>query len=177
MSPDITRYNRHSIRYDGYDYRSAGAYFATICIQHRLPFLGDIQHGKICLSPAGTMVTNQWYDLPNRFPAIALDAFQVMPNHVHLLLWLQPRNVEIAEAPSLGSVMGAFKSITTVHYVCGVRSAGWTPFPKRLWQRNYWERIIRDDSELQRIRAYIETNPTRWYEDSLYRSVQNGHNA
>ena len=168
MSPDIPRHTRHSIRYDGYDYCSAGAYFVTICIQHRLPLLGDIQHRRLCLSSAGKMVMHRWNDLPNQFPSVAVDAFQVMPNHVHFVLWLQHQNIEGAEVPSLGSVVGAFKSMTTVDYIRGVRSAGWAPFPKRLWQRNYWERIVQNESELQRIRTYVETNPLRWHEDGLY---------
>jgi putative transposase len=158
MSPDIPRRNRHSIRYDGYDYRSAGAYFVTICIQHRLPLLGEFQQGKICLTAAGKMVMACWFELPNRFPTVALDAFQIMPNHLHFVLWIEHHNREITEVPSLGSVVGAFKSITTAHYVRGVRSDGWAPFSKRLWQRNYWERIVRTESELQRIRAYIDAN-------------------
>jgi putative transposase len=69
-------------------------------------------------------------------------------------------------SPSLGDIVGAFKSITTVAYVRGVEDLGWPPFDTRLWQRNYYERIVRDDRELDRIRQYIEDNPIHWAEDA-----------
>lgn len=69
---------------------------------------------------------------------------------------------------TLGNVVGAFKSITTHAYIVGVRSMGWPPFNKRVWQRNYWERIIRDQPEFNRIRRYIQNNPARWTEDRLH---------
>jgi REP element-mobilizing transposase RayT len=72
------------------------------------------------------------------------------------------------DRPTLGNVVGAFKSITTHAYIVGVRSMGWPPFNKRVWQRNYWERIIRDPSEFNRIRRYIQNNPARWTEDQLH---------
>ena len=69
---------------------------------------------------------------------------------------------------ALGDVVGAFKSMTTRRYIDGVKHQGWTPFAKRLWQRNYWERIIRDGDELDRIRQYIDENPARWFWDRHY---------
>jgi REP element-mobilizing transposase RayT len=64
--------------------------------------------------------------------------------------------------------VGAFKSITTVEYIKGVNDDGWQPFEKRLWQRNYFEHIIRDESEYLRIAEYMENNPVKWNEDRYY---------
>ena len=69
---------------------------------------------------------------------------------------------------SLGDIVGAFKSITTRRYIDGVDYRGWIPFPKRLWQRNYWERVIRNKKEGDRIRRYIEENPARWFWDRYH---------
>jgi REP element-mobilizing transposase RayT len=71
-------------------------------------------------------------------------------------------------APTVGDVVGAFKSITTVEYIKGVNDDGWRPFEKRLWQRNYFEHIIRDEPEYLRIAEYIENNPIKWNEDRYY---------
>ena len=70
--------------------------------------------------------------------------------------------------PALGQVMGAFKSITTVGYIRGVKRQSWPSFHKRLWQRNYYEHIIRNERELQAIRKYILNNPASWQDDSLH---------
>ncbi len=69
-------------------------------------------------------------------------------------------------APTLGDVVGAWKSLTTVAYIAGVKQAGWLPFAGRLWQRNYYEHIVRDDEELTRIHYYILTNPQHWVQDA-----------
>lgn len=76
------------------------------------------------------------------------------------------------DAPTLGDVVGAFKSLTTVAYVRGVKQNGWQPFARRLWQRNYYEHIVRDDDDLNRIRSYIADNPARWGEDSENPALQ-----
>jgi REP element-mobilizing transposase RayT len=71
-----------------------------------------------------------------------------------------------AEGPmTIGDIVGAFKSVTTNNYIHGVKQSGWKPFEKRLWQQNYWEHIVREDTALSRIRNYIQTNPARWSDD------------
>jgi putative transposase len=159
MPYDPERHHRRSIRLRGYDYSQPGAYFVTLNIQDRLPLLGSIHMGAIQLSPAGIMVEEQWQALTERFAHVALDTWVIMPDHMHGIILLvanatQPR-------PALGSVIGAFKSLTTHAYIQGVEAQGWPAFPGRLWQRNYYERIIRDEEALQAIRAYIEQNPQR----------------
>ena len=70
-------------------------------------------------------------------------------------------------APTLGDIVGAFKSRTTNAYIRGVRTQGWPPFDRRLWQRNYWERVLRDERELHLARDYILQNPLRWHLDRM----------
>ena len=107
------------------------------------------------------MVHEVWYALPQRFSHISLDAFVVMPNHVHGIVLIQ----EECSGQGLGRIVGAFKSVTTNRYIKGVRELSWVPFPGRLWQDNYFERIIRNEAEAQRIREYIARNPLLWESD------------
>ena len=134
------------------------------------------------LNGAGQMAESVWAALPERFPAVRLDAFVVMPNHVHGIIVIDhsatvntteraTTRVAPTGAPdagrriALGDVVGAYKSVTTVEYTRGVAAHGWPRFRGRLWQRNYYEHIIRDDRSLERIRAYILDNPARWPTD------------
>jgi REP element-mobilizing transposase RayT len=171
-------HNRRSIRLTGYDYSQAGAYFVTICIQNQKSLLGEIIDGEIQLNDAGRMIRTTWDGLPNSFPFAETHQFIVMPNHIHGIIILagdytgehkvhayradQPRGT----LPStIGRIIQAFKSITTNEYIAGVRQNSWKPFQGRLWQRNYYEHVIRDENELNHIREYIVCNPANWPED------------
>ena len=176
--------DRKSTRLRGYDYSSPGAYFVTIVIHNRLYLLGDVIEGKVRLNDAGEMVQQIWEALAFRFPSIDLDAFIVMPNHVHGIVFLNEsvgaplvgaHSSEIHSItegaatkrvlPKLGDVVGAHKSITTVKYVEGVKVNERRRFPERLWQRNYYEHVIRDEEELERAREYIFNNTIEWEMD------------
>ena len=166
-NPDI--HHRRSIRLDGYDYSSAGAYFISIAAQGRLCLFGSVVDGELRLNDAGKMVRRVWDGMPDRFPFINMDEFVVMPNHVHGVIFIrQPvptTGAPTMGAPALGDVVGAFKSVTTVEYVRGVRGLGWQRFDKRLWQRNYFERVIRNEHELGLVREYIANNIVNWESD------------
>lgn len=183
---DSDRHKRRSARWSGYDYTAAGAYFVTISIQGRLPLLGSIAGGTLQSNPAGEMVARQWGLLPQRFPFVALDAHIVMPDHLHGIVVLgglggpgvhapfatgagmdPPAAVEDARAKgtlpgSLGRVIQAFKALTTRYYGVGVLQDGWIPYEGHLWQRNYHDRVIRNERELMAIREYIRLNPVNW---------------
>jgi putative transposase len=184
FDPDL--HHRRSIRLRNFDYASAGAYFVTICAQGRDCLFGEVVDGVMAATDAGRMVESVWSGLPERFPSVALDAFVIMPNHVHFILFkvgaplvgalshvgvVPPVVDQITRAgtrpapTAVGDIVGAFKSVTTHEYSNGVTKSGWPPFPGRLWQRNYFERIIRNDAELDKFRTYILHNPTRWSED------------
>lgn len=166
------RPQRKSIRLKEYDYSQPGAYFITLVTQGRICRFGEIENGEMILNAAGEMVQEQWLALPKRFPMIELGAFVVMSNHGHGNIIIN-ENVNRAvgaglvptRAPTLGDIVGAFKSITTVEYIRGVKKMGWPRFEKRLWQRNYYEHIIRDQKDWERIHLYIEANPSRWNDD------------
>ena len=295
MPYDPNRHHRRSIRLKGYDYSQAGAYFITICTQDRACLFGKVVNGEMRLNDAGRMVLAEWNRLPERFPHLVLDAFVVMPNHVHgIVVITNPATDDTATtaptivgtglvpvpnagtmgavpdagtmgaapdtgamgaapdagtmgaapnagamgaapdagmmgavpnagtmgaapnagalgaapnagtmgaapdagamgaapdagmmcavpddgattrvaptvgdivAPTVGDIVGAFKSRVTVEYIRGVKTSGWPPFRGRLWQRNYYEHIIRNERALERIRDYILTNPLHWHLD------------
>jgi putative transposase len=102
------------------------------------------------------MVSAEWLALPSRFPSVILDEFVVMPNHFHGIIYISP---DSPDNPTLGKIIGAFKSIVNNNYITGVNTQNWQPFDQRLWQRNYYEHIVRDDFGLQKIQAYIQNNP------------------
>ncbi|HMM42232.1 MAG TPA: hypothetical protein PKA95_10050 [Thermomicrobiales bacterium] len=178
MRFDPDRHRRGSMRASWWDYAGCGAYFVTICTHHRLTLFGDVVDGRVYLSPAGTMAAESWAAVPDRFSGIALDAYVVMPNHLHGIVVVRTGRhdeshreqsavvVSGTSDGSLGRVIQAFKSLTTVAYGRGVREHGWQPFDGRLWQRNYYDHIIRNADELGRVRAYIARNPARWAHDA-----------
>ena len=160
--PDI--HHRRSIRLAGYDYSQAGAYFVTICIQNHECLLGQATSGIVTLNAAGEMVQRVWLELPEHY-GVAGDAFVVMPNHVHWVVWLPDETPPGASPLTLHDIVHRFKSLTTARYRQGVLRDAWPAFNGRLWQRNYYEHIVRNDDDLARIRQYIAENPARWHED------------
>ncbi len=153
---------RKSPRLHGYDYAQAGAYFVTICQQSRACLFGDIADGELRLNPAGEMVRAWWERLPEKFPAVEIDYFVVMPNHFHGIVLLDGKSTTLSQA------IGWFKAMSTNAYMQGVNERGWTPFERRLWQRSFHDHIIRDERGLEMIRGYVMTNPSRWAEDTFY---------
>ncbi len=165
---DIPR--RRSVRLSGYDYSSAGAYFVSFVVQGRLCLFGEVVDGEMCLNGAGKMVRRVWEGMPERFPYIVMDAYVVMPNHMHGVVFLSQTAAAadastgetVQDVPTLGDVVRVFKSLTTVEYGKGVRGMGWVRYEKRLWQRNYYERVVRNGSEMRAVREYIANNPRNW---------------
>jgi putative transposase len=165
MPYDPRKHRRRSIRLRGYDYSLAGIYFFTICVQDRECLLGRVEASEMHLSLAGQMVLATWSGLPARWPQIELDTFCIMPNHIHGIIFIQDNAPAGATLVAFPTVLGVFKSITTHQYTKGVKEQNWPSFRGRLWQRNYYERIIRDEDELNRARIYIADNPAKWDAD------------
>jgi REP element-mobilizing transposase RayT len=173
MHPKKTRHRR-SLRLKGYDYTQAGAYFVTICTQNRTCLFGEVEDGAMRLNSAGELAVTVWNGMLERFPEIELDMFVVMPNHMHGIIVLSDcnsRGRDVADArgraatraaPTVGDIVGAFKSLFTLRFVEGVKSKRWPAFNRRVWQRNYCEHVIRDERDLARVRRYIDENPPRW---------------
>jgi REP element-mobilizing transposase RayT len=176
--------NRKSIRLAGYDYTSDGAYFVTICTRdlcclfdHRAapepPVLRDERaahrdHRAVPEPPVlRDVVVDSWLWLAKRYCYVCIDDFVLMPNHLHGILIIENvctggsrAALSNTKSKSLGSLVGAFKTVST-KYINKTRG---TPGAK-VWQRNYYERVIRGKEELNRIREYISRNPMDWNED------------
>jgi len=184
MSPyDPQRHHRRSIRLPGYDYTRAGAYFVTVVTYQRDCILGDILEGEIRLSSAGEIVRREWERLAQRFPHVVLDFYVIMPNHLHGIIVITDDRRGTADsgdplilsssrrAPttttgekfgepipgSLPTIIRSYKSATTLR-INYLRGTPGTP----VWQRNYYEHIIRDEKEMDAIRQYILNNPQQW---------------
>ena len=172
---------RRSIRLKGYDYTQPGAYFVTICTHGQMCVFGDIINDDVKLSPAGQIAHREWMRLDTRFHYIDLDEFVIMPNHIHGIIIITCRGTAVnminkaheisCRAPtgeqfgkpissSIPTIIRSYKSSVTFR-VNRLRY----PLAKPLWQRNYFEHIIRNDDELNRARRYILNNPLQWHLD------------
>lgn len=181
MDPsDPQRHRRRSIRLPGYDYTQSGAYFVTVVTYQRDCVLGDILEGEIRLSSAGEIVRREWERLAQRFPHVVLDSYVIMPNHFHGIIiitddrrgtpdsgkTLSPSSSRRAPTGenfgkpvpgSIPTIIRSYKSATTLR-INYLRHTPGTP----VWQRNYYERIIRDEREMDTLRQYILNNPQQW---------------
>jgi REP element-mobilizing transposase RayT len=211
MRYDPAKHHRRSIRLKGYDYATPGAYFVTMCAKDRACAFGAVVGNEMTLSDWGRLIAEEWAALPQRFAHIALDAFVVMPNHVHGIITIvddgrtgasrtgavtapppppnaprpgAPRTGAVTAPPPtappfgtgavtappfgtgavtaplpepLGKIIAYFKYQTTKH-INETRATPGAP----VWQRNYYEHIVRHDRELNAIRRYIHDNPRRW---------------
>jgi REP element-mobilizing transposase RayT len=179
--------NRQSTRHPFFDYRQAGYYFVTICVHERQHLFGKVENGHVILSTAGQIAQQQWLQLEDRFPGVKLDAFVIMPNHVHGIVIIpqrtnmdnvpdvfKPRMQQLVEQrhpelnqpyrpPALGGdIMRAYKAATSRL----VRLSGLTTFA---WQRNFHDQILLANAKLiQQKRNYIINNPAKWSEDEFY---------
>ncbi|WP_336767781.1 hypothetical protein [Pantoea endophytica] len=142
---------RKNIRLLNYDYTASGAYFITLITRLRAPLFGHIDHHLFFPSPMGHTAKQAWLALPTRIAGLTLDSFVVMPNHLHGIIWLTGDNTV-----SLSTIIALYKA--------GM-SRMWQ---QSLWQRNFYERVIRDERELFFARQYIEQNPLRWTLDRYY---------
>ena len=148
------KYNRRSIRLRGYDYSNNGVYFITICTQNRECLFGKIVDNEIVLNKAGQIINDGWIKLKNEFLNIESNEYIVMPNHFHGIITVgaplvgAQNRAGTRPAPTVGDIVGTFKSLTTNKYIQGVKSGDFPLFNKRIWQRNYHEHIIRNEKDL-----------------------------
>jgi REP element-mobilizing transposase RayT len=148
------RPKRQSLRLAGFDYRENGAYFFTIVTKDRASIFGAIRDEAIQLNAAGRAILGVWQRLPDRFPSVGIDEFVVMPDHVHGILFLNHTTTE--GMPSLSDVLGAFKSISAREVNAMLARSG------ALWQRGFYDRVVRGDRDLDQLRTYVDENPVRW---------------
>lgn len=182
--------NKHrdgSARLPSWDYRNEGQYFITICTNNRVHFFGECSDGIMNLSHIGTMALTFWKEIPNHFPNVVLDVFQVMPNHIHGIIALTgeiiaPRNTDLInrniidnplqknqyfqaispKAGSIGTIIRSYKSVCKREINLNFPEIGFS------WQPRYYDHIIRNDDEYFRIKNYIINNPETWEDDKFF---------
>jgi len=187
MMEFAARGNRRSIRLRGYNYSLPGAYFVTVCAYRKQMLFGEIISGQMRMSHVGRVVETRWLSLPDHFDYVTLDEFVIMPNHFHAIAMVLGDDIDrtidgsdryvddvvgarhaspgddacvVPTGPrprSLAALIGSFKSAVTKQ----VHEAGYG-LGSPVWQRNYYEHIVRDEASLNRIREYISANPVRW---------------
>lgn len=180
VTPLSNHHHRRSIRLPAYDYSRAGAYFVTICAYQCAALFGEVVADNIRLNDYGQIAAAVWADLPRHYPHVALDAGVIMPNHIHGIIVLKGDDVVgagLRPAPTVGpaptvepapttrqplsEIVRAFKSFSA-RRINELRGTVGVP----VWQRNYYERVIRHERELNAIRDYIARNPANWQRDS-----------
>lgn len=169
-------HHRRSIRLKGYDYSTPDPYFITICCQDMKCRFGKIVNGEMILNEYGIIAYNEWVKLTDRFGNFELDVFQIMPNHMHGIIVLtavgagftpvQTVWAGVNPAPTISDIVGAYKSLVANEclniYKSNNEKMG------KLWQRNYYEHIIRNERAYQNISNYIINNPAKWREDKFF---------
>ena len=191
MNPKSSLPQRRAMRLRDYDYSQPGAYFVTICAQHRKCLFGAITDGKMRLNEIGQIVVECWNRIRQHFPSVELGESVIMPNHFHgIISWgiteartphppenINTRRGEVSSSvntnptnrrgevpsPSLGKIVAYFNYQSTKDINQHYNTPG-----TRVWQRNYYDHVIRDDPDLQRLRQYIQDNPMKWELDQLH---------
>lgn len=159
---DQSRYRRKPMRAELWDYSHNGSYFVTTVTHRRALLFGEVVNGLPVLNPAGLEVERYWLELARKFPQVGIEDYVIMPNHIHGILRIYPRDVLNSYPETLGDMMKWFKSMTTNAYIRGVKHHGWKRFDGKLWQPGYWDHIIRNDADLARVQEYIAVNPSQW---------------
>ena len=179
--------NRRSLRLKEYDYSQSGAYFVTICTHDRAVLFGKIVDGRMISNDVGIMIEKWLQKLPTKFDGIALGEYVIMPNHVHFVIenigpvgadpCVCPRNNDVNANDSgdrrtgervgspLQKIVQWFKTMTTNEYIRNVKENKRQSSNGKLWQRNYYEHVIRNEDELSAVRQYISDNPAKWETD------------
>jgi putative transposase len=184
------KHHRRSIRLKGFDYSQSGLYFITICCQNMISRFGEVQNGRMILNQFGEIAHHEWEKTPEIRNNIALGEFIIMPNHMHGIIQIldtgelhsplekksecdspsgkkgechSPQRDSPLSGPSnnIGAVVRGYKSAVT-------RQISLLGFTQKLWLRNYYEHIIRDELSHQRISNYIKNNPSNWKKDKFY---------
>ena len=146
---------------DEFDYGQEGAYFVTLCTQNRARiFQMELPVGNgLCAVPEGNAIIHKWVrETKNKFPGVVIDKYAIMPDHLHLIVTIKERHA----GRSLPDVMRFFKTMTTNDYIRGVKDGTLTPFDGKLWQKSYYDHVIRNQQDYNEIWQYIENNPTKW---------------
>lgn len=166
-NPD--KHHRRSIRLEGYDYSQEGLYFITICCQDRASLFGMVQNNEMVLNEAGKIASQCWEAIPEHFLNVILHEYVIMPNHVHGILEII--NAEAKDISSLSShPKGTSKTVGSIVRGFKIGVTKWmrqNTLVYHVWQRNYYENIIRNDGAYNTISNYIKNNPANWDSDGF----------
>ncbi|MCC7119008.1 MAG: hypothetical protein IT310_10825, partial [Anaerolineales bacterium] len=190
MTYDPKIHHRRSIRLKGYDYSQNGAYFITICVQDRKHLFGKIVNGEMRLNQFGVIARDEWVKTSEMRKNIEMDEFVIMPNHMHGIIVIDdgdggdrgvdgrrrgvlqyaPAEPAKFQSPSqtIGAIIRGYKGAVTKQINTLQINAGVYNMPERIWQKNYYEHVIRNEISLNKIREYILSNPLNWKEDDYY---------
>jgi putative transposase len=182
MRYDPQKHHRRSIRLKGYDYTQPGAYYVTLCTKRKQCLFGDVVKGEMRLNSLGHIAFTCWQAIPNHFPHVELDAFVIIPNHLHGILVItdtlvrarhcRAPTIELCDIStteqfgrpvrgSIPTVIRTYKAAVTIRInrICNTKGTS------LIWQRDLYEHINRDEESLHTIRQYIVENPWRWTDD------------
>lgn len=186
---DPKKHRRRSIRLKGYDYSQVGSYFITICCANHECRFGFVANDEMMFNDYGKIAHQEWIRLKERFPRFQLDVFQIMPNHMHAILVLDDLvgatlavnpddgvetndrscddRAQASRPPMVGDIIGAYKSLVVNECLSIYKSRN--EIMGKLWQRNYYEHIIRNQQSYQKISNYIINNPVHWQTDKFHK--------
>jgi len=177
--------NRKSNRLENYDYSQNGMYFATICAKNKDECLGKIENGKMILNEIGKILETQLHRLKKQYSNINMDCYAIMPNHLHLIIEInndiknknvgadlvsahenlgQTQGLSLRNVGLLSKIIQGLKSKTSVEYIKLMKSKN-KYYQTKIWQRSFYDHIIRNEMSLNKIREYMITNPEMWERD------------
>ena len=159
---------RKSHHLQGYDYSQNGAYFITICTHQRRMLFGPNRAPVGADSISARMAARVFREIIGQYPTVQCRYFVVMPNHFHALVEIQRPRADMESAPTVISIVQAFKRYSTIEYIRLVKGGQAVPFDKRLWQRSFHDHVVRNETDFRMIAEYIQSNPQLWHKDCFY---------
>ncbi len=150
-------------RLSGFDYSQSNAYFITICTQNKLNLFGELINNSIELNDAGKMIREKIKSISGM--GVIVDKYVIMPNHIHAIIIINNNGTAQGPFPTLSETVLRFKTITTKLYIDGVKNGAYLPFEKKIWQKSFYDHIIRDENGYLAIWKYIDENPLQWQDD------------
>lgn len=156
---------RKDIRLKNYDYSQSNAYFVTICTHNRVKLFGEIVGATLRGRPnrPDKMIENWIFELERKYPNLQIDKYIIMPDHIHLLISVNNKATGDHTGSPLPDIIDWFKTMTTNEYIRGVKSGIYPPFDKHIWQRNYFEHVIRCKQDYEETWQYIDENPLKHF--------------
>ena len=161
---EMEQKNRKPNRLKEYDYGEVGCYFVTLCTHKRACLFqmeNPVGNGLSAVPHIPNQIVHRWIrETQNKFDSIAFEKYVVMPDHLHFLINIKERHT----GRSLQDIMRFFKTMTTNEYIKGVKSGRLPPFEQKLWQKSYYDHVVRNQQDYNEVWEYIENNPAKWME-------------